>query len=147
MPTVLPEYQQVTRALDEVLHGLPPKLIAITGPVLSGKSSLGRFLAWNFNVSLIETDLLIISAEPWQHDLNQLKHMIDVRLGMCRPVLVEGITSLRLLQAIGKNPDFVVFLQGSRSSISGLFGEESVELDARSVSSPSIQIRLSHDDC
>jgi tRNA A37 threonylcarbamoyladenosine biosynthesis protein TsaE len=52
----LPQYADIVRRLKPVLAGLPPKLIAIDGPMGSGKTTLGRHLAWRFNVTLIEAD-------------------------------------------------------------------------------------------
>ena len=55
----LPEYANVVAALTPVLADFPAKIIAIGGHPSSGKTSLGRYLAWQFNVSLIETDLFL----------------------------------------------------------------------------------------
>jgi deoxyadenosine/deoxycytidine kinase len=52
----LPQYADIVRRLTPVLAGLPPKLIAIDGPMSSGKTTLGRHLAWHF----IELSKLII---------------------------------------------------------------------------------------
>jgi len=44
----LPQYADIVRRLTPALAGLPPKLIAIDGPMSSGKTTLGRHLAWRF---------------------------------------------------------------------------------------------------
>jgi hypothetical protein len=49
------EYAPVVDALAPVLHNLPPRIIAIDGRPGCGKTTLGRFLAWWFNVSLMVT--------------------------------------------------------------------------------------------
>jgi len=56
----LPQYKVVMTALMPILYDLPGKLIAIDGRLGVGKTTLGRYLAWRFNISLVETDLFLI---------------------------------------------------------------------------------------
>jgi len=90
----------------------PPKIIAIDGNPGSGKTTLGRFLAWHFNVTLLETDLFLI---PQQEKLNylteQIQRIIEARLRKPRPIIVEGCAILRLLENCGRVPDFLIFLK------------------------------------
>lgn len=144
MPHTPPQYQQIADSLSEFMLGQQPRIVAITGPMRSGKTTLGRYLAWNFNVSLVETDLLLFGCAPWRHDLAALQQMIDICLGMDRPVFVEGLTSLRLLKSIGKTPDFVIELLGDGLSGSGPFGEQSVELDTATIEASGIRVAIEH---
>ena len=109
MPTTcLPEYLEVTDALTPVLSNLPPRVIAITGPMGAGKTTLGRYLAWHFNATLLETDLFLISMNPWEHRVPDIKRIIELRLGMNRPVFVDGVVALQLLVQMQLMPDFIV---------------------------------------
>jgi MoxR-like ATPase len=56
------EYECAASALAPILDDLPGKVVAIDGYPGVGKSSLGRFLAWRFNISLIETDFFLIKG-------------------------------------------------------------------------------------
>ena len=58
-----PEYVDAVSALKPVLANFQANIIAIGGHPSSGKTSLGRYLAWQFNVSLIETDLFLDDGE------------------------------------------------------------------------------------
>ena len=65
MPTVLPAYAEVVDALTPVMRGLPGVIVTIDGRDGVGKTTLGRYLAWHFNVTLIETDLFLIPAQDY----------------------------------------------------------------------------------
>lgn len=111
-----PEYVKVVQALVPLLYKLPPKLIAIDGWWLVGKTTLGRFLSWRFNVSLLETDLFSIREQGKHVYLNdQITRIIDARLqsGIPRPIIVEGTTVLRLLAQIDRSPDFVIYISNT----------------------------------
>jgi hypothetical protein len=130
---IRPQYAEVVKALTPVLHDLPPKLIAIDGWPGVGKTTLGRFLAWRFNVSLVETDLFLI---PRQGKLVYLEHelsrIIDKRLcgGSPRPVIVEGIAILRLLAKLRHTPDFVVHVSNVLVTSAGNLAEEVTAYEA-----------------
>ncbi|WP_406855185.1 hypothetical protein ABEG18_21985 [Alsobacter sp. KACC 23698] len=107
-----PQYADVVQALTPVLHNLPPKLVALDGWPDVGKTTLGRFLAWRFNVTLLETDLFLTPRpdDRLVYLNNQITRIIDDRLQGCfpRPIIVEGIAVLRLLKKVQRAPDFVI---------------------------------------
>src|SRR4051812_8493386 len=73
----LPQYKDVIAALTPVLNDLPGKLIAIDGRSGVGKTTLGRYLAWQFNISLVESDLFLIPNQGKLVYLNEvLSHVI-----------------------------------------------------------------------
>ncbi len=110
MPIRPPEYDRAVEALTPTLDGLPGKLIAIDGRDGSGKTTLGRFLAWYFNVSLIETDLFLIEGNGLSYRLEEIDRIIAARISRRRPVIVDGIAILRLLSQINREPDFLIYL-------------------------------------
>lgn len=108
------DYAPAVEALKPVLHNLPGKIVAIGGLPGVGKTTLARYLAYRFNVSLIETDLFLIRNQGVmtyrEHWLNQV---IGSRLDRPdpdwqRPVIVEGSTILRLLNNLGRKADFII---------------------------------------
>jgi hypothetical protein len=106
-----PAYELAVSALSTLLYDLPGKLIAIDGYPGVGKTPLGRFLAWRFNVSLIETDLFLIPAQGrLVHRNEEIVRIIDRRLDIPRPVIVEGCSVLRLLSGMGRKPDFLIYV-------------------------------------
>ena|SRR5215211_1057977 len=112
----LPEYADVLNALTPVLYDLPGKIVAIDGRPSSGKTSLGRFLAWRFNITLLETDhFLKIGQGKLIYFEDQVARIIDGRIKRTspRPVLVEGVTVLRLLHNLKRLPDYVIYVSST----------------------------------
>lgn len=119
MPIRPKQFTKAAHSLLPHLRGLPGKLVAVDGRPGVGKTSLARFLAWHFNVSLIETDLflkqpaLTKGALGLNYDLGTIRQMIDCRLAKPRPIIVEGVSVLRTLQQLGKAPDVLIYVSNS----------------------------------
>ena len=111
MPIRPPEFDTAALWLEPILANLPPKLIAITGPTGAGKTTLARFLAWYFNISLIETDHYLIPHQGLQCAPNEINRIIGLRLGMPRPVIVEGAVILPLLSKLDRIPDGIIHVR------------------------------------
>src|ERR1700691_3860767 len=89
---------QVLSALAPILYNLPGKLVAIDGRSGTGKTTLGRYLAWRFNVSLVESDLFLVPSQGTLVYHNEaINRVIARRIEKPRPVIVEGVAVLRLL--------------------------------------------------
>ena len=102
-----PEYAEVLRLLQPVLDGLPQVVVAIDGAPGVGKTTLGRFLAWRFNISLIETDLFLIGETgAYKYREHELRDVLTTRLERQRPAIFEGVVALRLLEQFGIEPAF-----------------------------------------
>jgi uridine kinase len=108
------EYAQVVDALSPVLQNLPPKIIAIDGRPGSGKTPLGRFLAWWFNVSLIETDLFLFEGEGHhRYHAEEIARIINFRMKADLPVIIEGVMILRQLASMNRAPDFLIYVENT----------------------------------
>ena len=93
------------------MRGSPGVIVTIDGRFGVGKTTLGRYLAWHFNVSLIETDLFLIPArEHLIHLDDQINRIIERRITTPRPVIVEGISMLQIMQRINRIPDFSLYV-------------------------------------
>lgn len=102
-----PEYALALSALKEILFNLPFKIIVIDGRPGVGKTTLGRFLAWRFNISLVETDLFLVQQQGHYIFRNTaLNSVIGNRRAIDRPVIIEGVTSLAILSELKLNFDF-----------------------------------------
>src|SRR5437868_13644240 len=119
LPEILPAYQDVIEALTPVMRRLPGIIVTIDGRFGVGKTTLGRYLAWHFNVSLIETDLFLIPArEHLIHLDDQINRIIERRITTPRPVIVEGISMLQLMKRISRVSDFSIYVTNpQRSSV------------------------------
>lgn len=112
-PPVSPErdeYAVVLSALAPILDGQPPKIISNDGRANVGKTTLGRFLAWRFNTTLVETDLYLL-PKPGRlvYQIATIKDIIQRFVGGGdggKPVIVEGIVALRIIREAGFTSDF-----------------------------------------
>jgi uridine kinase len=111
LPTVLPAYLKVVDALTPIMRGLPGVIVTVDGRDGVGKTTLGRYLAWHFNVTLIETDLFLIPAQDYLIHLDdQINRIIERRITSHLPVIVEGISMLQLMKRIHRVPDFAIYV-------------------------------------
>jgi cytidylate kinase len=111
MPTVLPCYPAIVDALAPVLRSRPGAIVTIDGREGVGKTTLGRYLAWTFNVTLIETDLFLIPAQDYLIHLDdQVNRIVERRVSTPSPVLLEGIAMMQLMQRIHRSPAFAIWL-------------------------------------
>jgi hypothetical protein len=91
-----------------------PLLIAIDGADGLGKSSLASWLAWQLGAPAVYLDLYLIKdSNPLQWCTDELRRILSARLvDHAGAVVVEGIMVLDALGAIGRNPDFLIHLDG-----------------------------------
>jgi hypothetical protein len=88
--------------------------IGIDGRPGAGKSELGRLLAWQLDVPLIETDLWMFpSLDPVRYRYAQIRTLAARRHKLKRPVIVEGIKLLETLRRIKIECDFLIWVQNS----------------------------------
>lgn len=146
MPIRPAEFDTAVQQLAPHLVNLPGKLIAIDGRDGSGKTTLGRFLAWYFNVTLVETDLFLQCDSGLTYHIEQIERIIAQRLAKPRPVIVEGIAVLRILQSINRTPDVLVYVTNSKNTGSDSLAETLSEYESTfsPQSAAHVLVQLSH---
>lgn len=123
MPIRPPEFDRVASILEPTLLGLPPKVVAIDGRSGIGKTTLGRFLAWYFNASLMELDLFLAEG-GLVHRESDIGRIIGQRLNGRRPIFVEGVKVLAVLEAVRKPHDFLIYVRNPKHPLGFGFGSE-----------------------
>jgi Ni2+-binding GTPase involved in maturation of urease and hydrogenase len=142
---VLEEYAEALRALEPILYNLPAVIVAIDGRVGSGKTTLGRFLAWRFNVTLIESDLFLHRNEgTFTYRNDHITGILDSRMTSGSPVIVEGIVALRLLAEVCHKHAFHIHLIGDESVGSSTTEQEWRKYDAayRPIATANLILKL-----
>lgn len=129
MPIRPPQFDEAARRLEPILEGLPPKVIVIGGRAGVGKTSLARFLAWYFNSTLLELDLFI-AGPGLIHYESEVQRIIEFKRGMRRPIFVEGLTALKVLEAIGTQGDYLIHIKNLRYPMGFGLKKESDEYEA-----------------
>lgn len=127
----LPQYAHVVAALAPILNGLPGKIIALDGRTGSGKTTLGRYLAWRFNVTLLEADLFLQEARGHlEYRIDEIERVIQARLSRPRPIIVDSVAVLRLLETINRKPDFMIYVRNTQGGDGGNLKNELDGYDA-----------------
>lgn len=110
-----PEYSQlcarVVAALDP--PALPkPFIVGIDGRDGAGKSTLASWLSWQLGYPAVFLDMFVDPhSRPLTWRACDLARVLDSR--QRRPVIVEGVLILDALEQVGRNPDFLVFVEKS----------------------------------
>jgi uridine kinase len=101
----------IRKALD--FPNRRPLLIGIDGLDGSGKSSLAAWLSWQLEMPAIHLDVYVIqNSDPLVWEFGDLARAIaGAQSGLRRPVIVEGIMLLHVLQQIDRTPDFHIFVE------------------------------------
>ena len=87
-------------------------LVGIDGIDGVGKSTLARFLAWQMGISNIENDLLLDSKKPgFNYREDDLRRLIEARLNKNRPVIVEGVFLLKILDNLKLEPNYLIWVE------------------------------------
>jgi hypothetical protein len=91
-----------------------PLLIVIDGADGIGKSSLASWLAWQLGAPAIYLDLYVIrGSNPLRWRSDELERIVHTRLvEHAGPLVAEGVLILDALGAIGRKPDFLVYVDG-----------------------------------
>lgn len=148
MPIRPPQFDCAAEQLAPHLSNLPGKLIAIDGRDGSGKTTLGRFLAWYFNVTLVETDLFLQDGPGLVYHTDQIERLVAQRLAIPRPVIVEGTTVLKILKSIGRAPDLLIYVANSKNSGSDSLAKLLSEYETTFLpqAAAQVSVQLAHSD-
>src|SRR5437868_15474344 len=89
-----------------------PILIGFDGTGCAGKSSAASWLAWQLGMPAIYLDLFLHEPDfksPLQWRADEVARCLESR--RARPIIAEGVLLLDVLSAIGRTPDFLIFVE------------------------------------
>jgi uridine kinase len=114
MKSALPGYAELRERIQAALGPTwRPLLIGIDGATGGGKSSTASWLAWQFGMPVVHLDFYTdLATRKLTTGAGEVARLIEYRIAGGRPVIVEGILLLEALDAIGRQPDFLVYVDG-----------------------------------
>lgn len=75
---------------------------------------MGRLLAWQLNMPVIETDLWMFrSLGPVRYRYREIRALLLRRYKLKRPIIVEGVKLLETLGKIQVECDFLIWIQNA----------------------------------
>ena len=93
--------------------------IGIDGRMGAGKSTLGRFIAWQLGMPLIETDMWMHRRHlPIGYRYSELAQIVRARRADERPTIIEGVKLLETLERIDVRCDFLIWLRSNEDPTS-----------------------------
>ncbi len=92
-------------------------VIGVDGWTNSGKSTLTRFLSWQLDMPMVDTDLFL-SREGWgAYRWKELQAVVEGRKALDKPLLIEGVGLLALLKRLGIEPNFLIVARNNSRDI------------------------------
>lgn len=120
MKKPLPRSEELLARVKEALTPVRlPLLIVIDGADGSGKSSLASWLAWQLGMPAVQLDLYLTDLFPMRWLTTDLARVVKHRIDNGRPVILDGVCALDVVDQIKCKADFLIFLRGGseRSSL------------------------------
>lgn len=105
------QHERIRDAIRERLGSWRRFVIAVDGVDGVGKSNFARYLAWKLGMPAIETDLYFDRREDLTYDLGRLRAVVEARSSLDRPVIIEGLRILYILQELNVACDFRVWVE------------------------------------
>ena len=110
-PLETEQHRRLRDAIWARLNGWRRFLVVLDGFDGAGKTTLGRYLAWQLGMPLVETDMFLIrGAGVLTYRQEDLQRLIDSRLGNDRPAIMEGIRALHIVRTLGLKADYVIWV-------------------------------------
>ena len=114
MKIALPDYAELHARIATALGpNRLPLLIGIDGATGWGKTSTASWLAWQFGMPVVHLDFYTdLATRKLTTGAGEVARLIEYRVGIGKPVIVEGILLLEAMDAAGRRLDFLVVVDG-----------------------------------
>lgn len=96
-------------------------MIGIDGVDGVGKSTLARFLSWQLGIPSIETDMFLEKGRTYPSlRLDELSNLVEARHSLDRPIIIEGLYLLEILDCLNIDPDILIYV--TKKDFCGSYG-------------------------
>ncbi len=93
------QHREIRDAIRAAIGSWRRFIVAVDGVDGVGKSNLARYLAWQFGMPAIETDLFLDrETGGLKYYLDQLRSVFHARTLQDRPLIIERLRVLQVLQ-------------------------------------------------
>lgn len=99
--------------LSRDLKSRRPPIIGIDGPLASGKTTLAKQLALEFDFSCIHIDNFLDGSERKYYSTIKFKELKEQIESSSSPLIIEGVCLLKIFNAIKIVPDYLVYIISS----------------------------------
>ena len=106
----LPDAAQLLEAVSEAMRqaGQQTLIVGIDGRPGSGKSSVAAWLGWQLSVPVLALELFVVAdSDPVEWRYEDLGRALSTMTR--RAVIVEGVCLCEALQALDRDPDYLVW--------------------------------------
>ena len=117
MQKITKQHVDLCAAIKGILFPWRKLLIAVDGRDHSGKTTIASFIAWQYSIPVIYTDFFLVNdVTSVRHDYEAIGSLITRRHELNRPVIIEGIKMLKILENVGCKADFLVVTENTSSN-------------------------------
>ena len=126
MMKILQKHREILHFVKGNIYPWCKLTIGIDGVDGVGKSPLARFLSWQLGMPSVETDMFLKKGETFPSlRYNELKNLVDFRHSLDRPIIIEGLYLLEVLDHLEIDPEIFIYVtskdfEGSFSFKKGL---------------------------
>jgi len=112
MMEILQKHRELVNKLEKRILPWRKLTIGIDGVDGVGKSPLARFLSWQLSMPYVETDMFLKEGDTFPSlRYNELKNIIDFRHIRNRPIIIEGLYLLEILENLNISLDILIYVK------------------------------------
>ncbi|MBI3901677.1 MAG: hypothetical protein HY306_01820 [Nitrosomonadales bacterium] len=107
---------EACRVVEQQISKVPFCIIAITGKMGVGKTSLSRYLSYKLRISHLETDLFLrLIDSKVRYDYKYIHEVLESKKRDKRHIIVEGCSVLPIIRKFEPNEVFLIHIENSFS--------------------------------
>lgn len=106
------QHRNLRDAIRASMGGWRRFVVTIDGVSGAGKSNLALYLGWQLDMPVVHTDMFFDLTQPGiRHRTDEMQRVVNSRLSLDRPVIIDGVMVLDSLERIQVVPDYSVWVR------------------------------------